>query len=368
MNLSVKSEKINNLTKHLKEVCFEMNLLLVEDDTDLLNQFKRFLARFFNKIDTAGNGAEALEKYKKNSYELVITDLTMPVMDGIELTKSIRNINDTQNILILSAYFESDSLLKLINIGIDGFLTKPVDIEKTLLQLTKTTQAIYNDKLLKYYSDMLEETNEELRKSNLELENTLKKVKDYQQAIPKVEEKEEQKTQTNTYTSDEYKDQNICIIPKSTKMSAADFFDAYPFELEKTNEDLESLEDKFNLALIRSENNIQKDILEQFIDIMRSYARTIEMIPQFGALSYGIQQLAKTFAQIEDPMKLQSILPMLAPLFDNLEQWRKSVFYYCDAEDIHYMDDSLISDAQSLQGILNNQNDPSSACDDIELF
>lgn len=364
MNLNIKSEKINNLTKRLKEVCFEMNLLLVEDDTDLSTQLKKLLSRFFGNIDTAANGVEALKKYKENSYELIITDLGMPSMDGIELTKNIRKTSDTQSILILSAHFENHELLKLINMGIDGFLTKPIDIETTLMQLAKTTQAIYNDKLLKLYGEMLEEANEELIKSNTELENSLKKLQKKCQAPIKeeyIEEHKEERYEQKQTQADIY------AAYKSSKMSASEFFDAFPFELEKTNEDLELLEDNFNIAFIRSENNIRKESLEQFVDIMKSYARTIELIPQFGALSYGIQQLAKTFEQITDPMKLHSVLPMLTHLFDNLEQWRKSVFYYRDAEDIHYMDDSLISDAQSLQGFLSNQSS-SSVHDEIELF
>lgn len=364
MSLNIKSNNINSLTKHLKEVCYEMDLLLVEDDIELQSQLKQFLSRFFNQIDTADDGLQALQKYKQHQYDLVITDLTMPNMNGMELTKKIQEINNTQSIIILSAYFESDNLLKLINQGIDGFFTKPIDIEKTLFQLSKTTQAIYNDKLLKHYNNMLEETNEELIKSNFELEQALKNLQNYkQQTSVDAEEKQNIKKKTkNTY-----EDRDICIVSKNTKMSASDFFNAYPFELEKINEDLEILEDKFNLALIRSESNMQNELLEQFIEIMRLYAHTVEMIPQFGALAYGIQQLAKTFELIEDPKKLQSALPMLTYLFDDLEQWRKAVFYYCNADDIHYMDNSLISDAQSLQGILDNKNE-SSASDEIELF
>lgn len=364
MNFKIGSEKVNSLSKRLKEVCFDMKLLIVEDDIDLSNQLRRFLSKFFGKIDTAVNGMEALKIYKENSYELIITDLSMPIMGGIELIKNIRETSDTQSILIMSAYFENHELLKLINMGIDGFLTKPVDIETTLIQLAKTTQAIYNDKLLKLYGEMLEEANEELIRSNTELENSLKKLQKNSQAPTKEEYIEEHKEEKY---EQKQKQADIYAVYKSSKMSAYEFFDAFPFELEKTNEDLELLEDNFNIAFIRSENNVKKDDLEQFVDIMKSYARIVELIPQFGALSYGIQQLVKTFEQITDPMKLHSVLPMLTHLFDNLEQWRKSVFYYRDAEDIHYMDDSLISDAQSLQGFLSDTHSESSDSE-MELF
>ena len=128
----------SSIVKNLKEIAYEMKLLLVEDDSDLRMQLKIFLGRFFGCINTAENGIEALKMYKEQSYDLVLTDLTMPLMGGIELTEKIRMHNSEQNILILSGHSESDNLITLINLGIDGFLLKPVDMNRVLTQLNES--------------------------------------------------------------------------------------------------------------------------------------------------------------------------------------------------------------------------------------
>lgn len=349
---------MNYFTKHLKEIAFEMNLLLVEDDLDLQLQMKVFLSRFFGRIDTANNGAEALLRYKERRYDLILTDLTMPIMGGIEFSKKIHDIDATQRILVLSADSESANLIELINIGIDSFLLKPIDMERVIQQLNKTCQAIYDHKMLEYFSNMLEETNKELRKSNIELECALNELM-----------RSKSINQSNTATSDGRKlsdDENMMLYTRSDQMSAVQFHTIHPFELDRTNENLEELEDKFNMLLVSAEQNTNHETLSTLTKILRDFAREIEMIPQFGPLAYGIQQLQQTFESVDDPAKLSEILPMIVSLFDNLERWRLGIFYHKNVDDIHYMDNSIISDALSLQGILDNKHVAYES--DIELF
>ncbi|MDP2851405.1 MAG: response regulator [Sulfuricurvum sp.] len=351
----------SSIVKNLKEIAYDMKLLLVEDDSDLRVQLKIFLGRFFGCIHTAENGIEALKMYKEESYDLVLTDLTMPLMGGLELAEKIRMQNSEQNILILSGHSESDKLITLINLGIDGFLLKPVDLSRVLTQLNKSAQAIYDHKMFDYFSTTLEETNQELRKSNAELHKALAEIKRMKQSEPLNMPHEQL---SGRELND---DEKMMLYTRSEKMSAAEFHSVHPFELDKTNEDLEILEDNFNVLLVSAERNINQETLSVLSRIVHSYAKELEMIPQFSALSYGIQQLATTFDSIEDVSKIPSIMPMLTSLFDNLEQWRRGIFFYRNVEDIHYMDNSLISDALSLQGMLSNQHHTSSDSD-IELF
>lgn len=351
----------SSIVKNLKEIAYDMKLLLVEDDSDLRVQLKIFLGRFFGCIHTAENGIEALKMYTEESYDLVLTDLTMPLMGGLELAEKIRMHNSEQNILILSGHSESDKLITLINLGIDGFLLKPVDLSRVLTQLNKSAQAIYDHKMFDYFSTTLEETNQELRNSNAELHKALAEIK-------RMKESEPLNIPHEQLSGRELNDaEKMMLYTRSEKMSAAEFHSVHPFELDKTNEDLEILEDNFNVLLVSAERNINQETLSVLSRIVHSYAKELEMIPQFSALSYGIQQLATTFDSIEDVSKIPSIMPMLTSLFDNLEQWRRGIFFYRNVEDIHYMDNSLISDALSLQGMLSNQHH-SSSDSDIELF
>ncbi len=346
------------MIKNLKEIAYDMRLLLVEDDDHLRMQLNTFLSRFFRNIDITANGAEAFDQYCKNSYDLVITDLTMPKMDGIELSEKIRAMKSDQHIIIMSGLSESDKLITLINLGIDGYLLKPVDMHRVLTQLSKSAQAIYDRKMFEYFHTALEETNEELKNSNIELQKALSEI----QRLKNTEE-----LQTHTQPARELNEsEKIMLYTRRDKMSAEEFHRVHPFELDKTNEDLEMLEDRFNVLLTNAERNISQETLLNLSRIVHDYAKELEIIPQFSALSYGIQQLAVTFDSVQDSTKIHAVMPMLTSLFDNLEQWRRGIFFYRNVEDIHYMDNSLISDALSLQGMLSDTAAASDA--DIELF
>ncbi|HEX5329776.1 response regulator [Sulfuricurvum sp.] len=167
---------IQSNTKLLKDIAFDMTVLLVEDDIEIQHHLKNFLSRFFGRVDTATNGIEALDLYNLHLYDLVITDLTMPYMDGIEFSANIRNIKNSQHIIVVSAHSESEKLIKLINIGVEGFILKPVDIQQVITMLLKSCQSIYDHKMLHYFNNLLEQTNAELRESNMELESTLNKL------------------------------------------------------------------------------------------------------------------------------------------------------------------------------------------------
>ncbi|EAJ2583028.1 response regulator transcription factor [Campylobacter jejuni] len=76
------------------------------------------------------NGDEGLKKFKKFKPDLVITDIAMPIMDGLDMAREIKEISDDVPIVVLSAYSEKERLLRSIDIGIDKYLIKPVDIEE----------------------------------------------------------------------------------------------------------------------------------------------------------------------------------------------------------------------------------------------
>jgi YesN/AraC family two-component response regulator len=292
----------------------------------------------------------------------------MPVMDGIEFSKKIRSASETQSILVMSAHSESSKLIELINIRVDGFLLKPLNLDNTLKQLTKTCQIIYDHKILEYFNTMLEGDNKDLRNSYIDLEcalNELKRTRISEQVQIKNNRELSQLLPVND-GRELSENEKMMLYTRSDKMSAVNFHTSYPFELDKTNEELEMLEDSFNLLLINSEKVMDYNTLKTLTKIVREYAREIEMIPQFGAIAYGIKELAMTFESVYEVEKLPAIMPMITSLFDNLENWRRSIFFYRNAEDIHYLDNSLISDALSLQGFLSNEH--ASSDSEMELF
>lgn len=114
----------------MSQECKELIILVVEDEVKARESMINILSERFSKVIGAQNGDEGLKKFKKFKPDLVITDIAMPIMDGLDMAREIKEISDDVPIVVLSAYSEKERLLRSIDIGIDKYLIKPVDIEK----------------------------------------------------------------------------------------------------------------------------------------------------------------------------------------------------------------------------------------------
>ncbi len=131
----------------------DLHVLYVEDNKEIRENTLDILEIYFPHIHTAVDGRDGLEKYKafyarnKVFYDLVITDIQMPYLNGIEMSESILNMYDDQLIIIISAYSEAQYLLELINLGISNFLLKPLVIDRFLQTIYRASQIISNRKI-----------------------------------------------------------------------------------------------------------------------------------------------------------------------------------------------------------------------------
>ncbi|EGS1410426.1 response regulator transcription factor [Campylobacter jejuni] len=114
----------------MSQECKELIILVVEDEVKARESMINILSERFSKVIGAQNGDEGLKKFKKFKPDLVITDIAMPIMDGLDVAREIKEISDDVPIVVLSAYSEKERLLRSIDIGIDKYLIKPVDIEE----------------------------------------------------------------------------------------------------------------------------------------------------------------------------------------------------------------------------------------------
>lgn len=146
-----------NNAQQLKKIGENLCILYVEDNHFLREAFQVYLEKFFKRVDVSENGVDALGLYKNNYYDIVITDIRMPEMDGLSLAQEIKAINMLQHIIIVSADKDSISYSKAIRLGIDGYILKPIDYEQTQLLLLKTANNIQNTKENEEYKKHLEE-------------------------------------------------------------------------------------------------------------------------------------------------------------------------------------------------------------------
>lgn len=127
----------------LKEYAQDLRVLYVEDDESVKTQIVIFLQKFFPSIVTAKDGEEGLESYKKGTYDIVITDIMMPHMDGMEMSRRIKELNEEQVIIVTSAYNDTEKLMQLIDIGIDKFVMKPIGNKPFLILLYNVAKSIH---------------------------------------------------------------------------------------------------------------------------------------------------------------------------------------------------------------------------------
>ena len=114
----------------------EATILYVEDEDDVRDGYSRSLKRVCKELFTAKDGSEGLELYKKYSPDLVVSDINMPNMNGLEMVKAIKDINPDANIILTTAHSESAYLLEAIELQVEGYLLKPVQ-KKTLIDIVK---------------------------------------------------------------------------------------------------------------------------------------------------------------------------------------------------------------------------------------
>jgi len=166
--------------KLILEHTHNLNVLYVEDDEILLNATKELLGNYFHNIDTALDGEEGLGmylQYKKDTssyYDLIITDINMPNLNGIEMSQEIMKYNPLQAIIITTAHNEPEYLLNAIEIGINGFITKPINSHQLIKVLYKVSQSISDHKFFLTHIDIIEDLNMQLEEKNqvLELKNS----------------------------------------------------------------------------------------------------------------------------------------------------------------------------------------------------
>ena len=111
-----------------KEYLKSLTILCVEDEDDSFEQFRQFLSRHCGTLLTARNGAEGFEIYRTQLPDIVITDILMPIMDGLTMAQKIRDTGRSVPIIAITAFEHVDHLKRAFDIGIDKYVTKPINI------------------------------------------------------------------------------------------------------------------------------------------------------------------------------------------------------------------------------------------------
>lgn len=116
----------------------DLTLLFVEDYAPLRDEMAEIFEDLFKTVEVAADGKEGFSVYQafyakhEKNFDIVMTDIQMPLMNGVALSKAIHKLTPDQQIIVLSAHTDSEYLLELINTNISQFLTKPIEHESLM--------------------------------------------------------------------------------------------------------------------------------------------------------------------------------------------------------------------------------------------
>ncbi len=155
---------------------YNISVLFVDDNETIRQLYRRILEKHVNHLYIAKNGHHGLELYQKHKPDLVITDMVMPVMNGLEMVKEIKKIAPDAKFVVMSAYSEKDSFVESIHLGIDGYLMKPVEAKKLLSLIDEFAGITLMKWELERKEKKRREAEEYLKKSLAEKEILLREV------------------------------------------------------------------------------------------------------------------------------------------------------------------------------------------------
>ncbi|DAB34379.1 MAG TPA: transcriptional regulator, partial [Sulfurospirillum sp. UBA12182] len=125
--------------------------MLAEDEEVAREILSFYLETIFDEVVVVKDGQEGLETYKKHlqqniPFDLIITDIKMPRLDGLKMLEFIHNLNPKQKFIIVSAYKDEENLLKSIELQVLGYFVKPLNVDNVMHMLKKAKEEVLQDR------------------------------------------------------------------------------------------------------------------------------------------------------------------------------------------------------------------------------
>jgi len=157
-----------------------MKILVVDDEAPIREMLQRGLTQIGGYcVEVAQNGQEAIEKFEKDIFDLILTDLKMPEMDGLELLKLIKGTRPEVIVIMMTAYGSIETAVEAMKGGANDYITKPIDFNELLIHISKVQK-----------EDLLLKENRLLRmevRKKFEFDNIIGKSKKMQEVFSLIE-------------------------------------------------------------------------------------------------------------------------------------------------------------------------------------
>ncbi len=143
------------------EDCKDISILYVEDDESARTATVKILGKLFKNLTVAVDGEDGFEKYRNNDIDIIITDINMPKLNGIDMLQKIKEIDSSFYAIVLTAYSDRENFMATISLGVRGYITKPINIGQLLESLEVGVDFINKTKelnILKQYKDIADKS------------------------------------------------------------------------------------------------------------------------------------------------------------------------------------------------------------------
>lgn len=304
------------------ELAKTKSLMIVEDEPLTADYISKCLSGF-RSVTIAKNGLEALKLYNENKYDLVISDIYMPKMDGVELAEKIKEKNYNQPIAIISTSEDARHLIKLIDVGINSFLLKPVTPEEILEKITKVLVNIQHK--------------EEIKK--LELEEMLRRL-----------------------GNKKYQDKALADETRKKVDHLKDINEKEWLNFKRYQDDSMFLIDDFEKLIQKIlSDNIDYFVLEDISQILEDLFKIFSLVEDFKGLAKELLRLS----EILDNINLESIgkndrvkkFELLECILEDIRTYIYDVFIDEKVTNTDYFEKSLMYNIDTFETTLNNQKE-----------
>ena len=359
-----------NYKNILLEKTKQLHVLYAEDEAILQASMKEVFSNFFKNVDTVSNGLEGVEAYKNfyNAngyyYDLIITDISMPLLDGIEMSQEIYTINPTQSIIITSAHNENDYLMRSLTLGVDSYILKPILMGQLTSVLSKVSTSIVEHKLVQEHLETIENSNFQLSQENKNLHTQNMTLEKSLRMLDTMIKKDHILQARNSQ-------ENQTIQNAQANTNADQINDLVSHDMDELQELLIEI-DVCIIEILNSVGSISIDTLPRLIKLFTRYASILRMYPMFDALSNALMEFSeamKTNSLPQNDEVVNDIFLLLESFVYVLIKWQKDISEASDKK-INEFDDSIISDIKYISNLwLQKDEDPSKfGTDDIFDF
>ncbi len=304
------------------EQLIKARVLVVDDDPILRTHLKRLTSKFVSEVEVAADGAEGLARWHQWRPDVVVTDIFMPGMNGLEMSQAIKAEDPDAQIVVITADKESETLLHALSIGVERYITKPVDMHLLIDAISKCIrdrQQTEELRLTRHVAALTEALQEQLEERKL-VEEALRREKSEQQTlIQRLEEAHNQLLQSEKMASIGqlaagvaheinnpigYVNSNLGSLQKYVeallRLIAA--YEKYEADLSQEHaESLQTLKNEIDLAYLREDIN---ELMTESLGGLQRVKRIVQDLKDFSHVSDSEIQWANVESGLESTLNV----------------------------------------------------------------